>query len=1833
MNIHFLISAEEVNSKEFLKHLIYAIMGTVNYMILSIGNVISVSIFDEKIVYKNIKAIGKIKKQSFASEIEEAYNKYVHYEAKETNLKNSIIDYHENVILSDPVMKNQKNVLIICKAFDEKDLTDYSDETVNFIRDKRDQNLGIYFISENTLYSSNIVYKLSETRLDEDGLYPLAHLLSGYYDNRLVISVKKFCYHLTYGSLCTKYNDWSDWFGSCEFRQRRKEIPLNITRTEASNFLRYYTPTCSNAFDYTISVKEDFKIDCPNVIYNCRGTCDAGYKFKPYVSDNEIVERYVECKDLPPCTEEQRNSRDEYEHIHIIKDLNDKAQETEYQDIIERRVIEKKRKGETEAQASARKVKEINAFIDNRVKVMLNKQYALLNINPPGYEEETKGNSEDLTDTRKISEILPPKYTVPDNPTLKKHPSEDTYSKKEGDNREAHKDGQVIKVIEKDHLKQNGEVEKKISETNNDSDGNITKNPTDIQILEKKQLKGNNKHTDDSIDGAQDWDKYEGNVIVENKEMKGIDKNTDKITIDNNMKVDNTYEMKGALIYTTVEREGNNGSVEPNKQKLSKEKEELESNKEKNEDKQIFPDKTKSETEKKDKEIIRDQELNKITQNGNVENIVEVIPAHETKTVEEYKPLDESRVVEEVIPVNETKTVEEYKPLNESRVIEEYKPLDETKTVEEYKPLDESRVVEDVIPVHETKTVEEYKPLDESRVVEEVIPVHETKTVEEYKPLDESRVVEEVIPVNETKTVEEYKPLYESRVIEEYKPLDETKTVEEYKPLYESRVIEGYKPLYETKTVEEYKPLYESRVIEEHKPLDETKTVEEYKPLDESRVVEEVIPVHETKTVEEYKPLYESRVVEDVIPVHETKTVEEYKPLDESRVVEEYKPLDESRVVEEVIPVHETKTIDEHKPLDESNESRVVEEVIPVNETKTVEEYKPLDESKVVEDVIPVHETKTVEEYKPLDESRVVEEYKPLDESRVVEEVIPVHETKIVEEYKPLYESRVIEEYKPLDETKTVEEYKPLYESRVIEEHKPLDETKTVEEYKPLDESRVVEEYKPLNESRVVEEVIHAHETKTVEEYKPLDESRVIDEHKLFDENRVVEEVIPAHETKKVEEYKPLYGSRVIDEDIPAYETKTVDEHKPLDESIVVEEVIPVHETKTIDEHKPLDESRVIEEDIPAYETKTVDKHKLFDESRVVEEVIPAYESKTVDERKLVDSIDANDIIGKGESIYDNKIIQGNDEWISDKDEAIENLDGYESTKSTNYSDNSDDNEEGKSIFPNKNIDLSTSNVINDQSKIIYTDKSVNKTINSDPNENIHTESRKEDIQKESENNKDMISHIPDDRIIHRVANNGEKKLLIDEKNIEDILGKDLNVDNSEGGSNEYNTIDMEHKEDSTLDEHNNIEKNDNNGKISEHSSEDKSYTIDIKVDRDTLPHDSINIQKTKDEAAIKKEEADTKKDEAAIKKEEVDIKKGEAAIKKYEVDIKKGEAVIKKEEADTKKDEAAIKKEEVDIKKDEAAIKKEEVDIKKDEAAIKKYEVDIKKGEAAIKKEEAVSMHNEIDPKKLIIEDNTNCPPNITTIKEKCDEVPKKSDVNPERTIIKDKDYVSTEKSNIEKNDVIDNSDDFSINEIISAVVNEHVNSNDAESKYDTNEKLGILDDFVEKSKKASGEKNDYPYKYYSDTKSIHKIFFKKSQGKIDENKYMIVGQNNYIIDSKDIKNPFHKNMSNNVDKILGEQIQKDIKSTFEGYNNDEKEKSKSSNNRILKLAGMSLFGAVFIVFMSMYMLKKINSYKLNENTIMNFEYDEAPKNIINNDKGEEVTCGDISYVNDDWS
>ncbi|SBS85795.1 TRAP-like protein (TREP) [Plasmodium ovale curtisi] len=126
--------------------------------------------------------------------------------------------------------------------------------------------------------------------------------------------------------------------------------------------------------------------------------------------------------------------------------------------------------------------------------------------------------------------------------------------------------------------------------------------------------------------------------------------------------------------------------------------------------------------------------------------------------------------------------------------------------------------------------------------------------------------------------------------------------------------------------------------------------------------------------------------------------------------------------------------------------------------------------------------------------------------------------------------------------------------------------------------------------------------------------------------------------------------------------------------------------------------------------------------------------------------------------------------------------------------------------------------------------------------------------------------------------------------------------------------------------------------------------------------------------------------------------------------------------------------------------------------------------------------MHKEIDGKKLIIEDNTNSPKNTITIKEKYDEAPTKPDVNPERAIIKDKVDVSTEKDNTEKHEenlVIDNNNDAHINEIISAVVNEHVNSEDAGSKYDTNEKLGILDDFVEKSKKVPGEKNDYPYKY----------------------------------------------------------------------------------------------------------------------------------------------------------
>lgn len=71
-----------------------------------------------------------------------------------------------------------------------------------------------------------------------------------------------------------------------------------------------------------------------------------------------------------------------------------------------------------------------------------------------------------------------------------------------------------------------------------------------------------------------------------------------------------------------------------------------------------------------------------------------------------------------------------------------------------------------------------------------------------------------------------------------------------------------------------------------------------------------------------------------------------------------------------------------------------------------------------------------------------------------------------------------------------------------------------------------------------------------------------------------------------------------------------------------------------------------------------------------------------------------------------------------------------------------------------------------------------------------------------------------------------------------------------------------------------------------------------------------------------------------------------------------------------------------------------------------------------------------------------------------------------------------------------------------------------------DINDKIDKLGDIVENTKNISEGKNSFPYKYYTDTKSVHKIIYKKSKdGEMERKKFIIVGQNNFIIDSDDMK------------------------------------------------------------------------------------------------------------------
>ncbi|CRH01500.1 TRAP-like protein, putative [Plasmodium relictum] len=378
MNIHFLISAEQMQNKIFLDKLLLLIIGTAHYMRPNRKNFFGVSVYEENIVYENIEKLDKLHTPTFIETIKSVLKNYVTSEAKKTNLYSAIKDYYERNILSNPALKQAKNVIIISKKITPNDLSDYSDELINYIREIRSKDLGIFFFTSDNPFSRNTIHTLSDSRYDHEVDYPIAYFIDEQYDYKSVSGIKKFCYHLKHGAVCSRYNDWSEWSGPCEFRKRERFIPLKMTISKSTSFRLYYEPTCRRVFDFTTAIKEDYRVECNNPIYECRGICDKGYKFKPYVQYGEIVENYVECHDLPPCTPEQKEKGDNLLFTEILSNLLEDTRLREANEGLLRRQIEQDMEGETEEGSNARRIAEIRKQVDRKIRLMIERQKELL---------------------------------------------------------------------------------------------------------------------------------------------------------------------------------------------------------------------------------------------------------------------------------------------------------------------------------------------------------------------------------------------------------------------------------------------------------------------------------------------------------------------------------------------------------------------------------------------------------------------------------------------------------------------------------------------------------------------------------------------------------------------------------------------------------------------------------------------------------------------------------------------------------------------------------------------------------------------------------------------------------------------------------------------------------------------------------------------------------------------------------------------------------------------------------------------------------------------------------------------------------------------------------------------------------------------------------------------------------------------------------------------------------------------------------------------------------------------------------------------------------------
>ncbi|KMZ97806.1 hypothetical protein PVNG_03653 [Plasmodium vivax North Korean] len=379
MNLHILVSAESHQNERFSYLLglriaseAMTMKGTLNYL--------SYSFFDDKLLYTYRKLLdNQYDMMETLKHFQEKHKTYGITTHEHSNVFGSLKEYYEKYILNKRDMRKSKNVIIICKFFGKMEPSEYSDEFINYIRDIRSKKLGVFFFSDNSEESKKITFQISEMSNYKSSHVPLAYFFTDEIDSHNRISIKRFCYALEYGATCKRYNDWSDWSGPCDFRKRQRTMPKRITLRRNVTNKDYYTAHCRNLFNYELIIKEDYRSECASEMYSCRGICGEGYMFTPHVVNYELLEKYVPCYDLPVCSPKQKAKRRHEVYDNLLRMLNDYAWQLRREETTQRTKMNRLHESEfDEESAHPRMMREATAQLKKKTDSIIERQRSLI---------------------------------------------------------------------------------------------------------------------------------------------------------------------------------------------------------------------------------------------------------------------------------------------------------------------------------------------------------------------------------------------------------------------------------------------------------------------------------------------------------------------------------------------------------------------------------------------------------------------------------------------------------------------------------------------------------------------------------------------------------------------------------------------------------------------------------------------------------------------------------------------------------------------------------------------------------------------------------------------------------------------------------------------------------------------------------------------------------------------------------------------------------------------------------------------------------------------------------------------------------------------------------------------------------------------------------------------------------------------------------------------------------------------------------------------------------------------------------------------------------------